>query len=89
MCSCTLDNLGESIYGGSFEDEGFEIKHLGPGYLSMANAGKDTNTSQFFVTLERAPHLDGKHTGMCIDTTLSTPNLMVDIHGCATQCLGG
>eukprot|EP00658_Telonema_sp_P-2_P009775 TRINITY_DN1362_c0_g1_i4.p1 TRINITY_DN1362_c0_g1~~TRINITY_DN1362_c0_g1_i4.p1 ORF type:complete len:295 (-),score=75.35 TRINITY_DN1362_c0_g1_i4:521-1405(-) len=58
----TYDNLGESIYGGAFEDEGFAVKHTGCGILSMANAGADTNTSQFFITLGPAPHLDGKHT---------------------------
>ncbi|CAJ1451686.1 unnamed protein product [Effrenium voratum] len=54
---------GESIYGEKFEDEwdsGF-ITHNKAGLLSMANAGKDTNGSQFFVTLAACPHLDGKH----------------------------
>jgi len=52
---------GESIYGGKFEDENFSMKHTGIGRLSMANAGKNTNGSQFFVTLVPCPHLDGKH----------------------------
>nr|2GW2_A Chain A, Peptidyl-prolyl cis-trans isomerase G [Homo sapiens] len=52
---------GESIYGGFFEDESFAVKHNAAFLLSMANRGKDTNGSQFFITTKPTPHLDGHH----------------------------
>merc|ERR1711972_361088 len=57
----TAENFRALCTGEKFADENFMFKHTRPGQLSMANAGKDTNGSQFFITTVRTQHLDGRH----------------------------
>ncbi|KAI9684518.1 MAG: peptidyl-prolyl cis-trans isomerase cpr6 [Trizodia sp. TS-e1964] len=74
---------GQSIYGSKFEDENFIYKHDKPFLLSMANAGPDTNGSQFFITTISTPHLDNKH--VVFGEVISGKSLVRKIENVKTQ----